>query len=164
MSTGAEGWTPELPPQPLPARGQPLTRAGPVLAGIPSVCERAEEIPGSGGLAERGLSLGTASHRSLHAAPGNGIRQKTFVSAPDEVLVHRLRSESPTDVILRLQTPLRQAHCTSEPSCICPRSTRPSRSMPTSGSLGRWLKCSYKATQRGSEYCRRCRRSWPQEG
>jgi alpha-L-fucosidase 2 len=74
------------------------------------------EIPGSGALAERGLSLGTATHSSLHGARANGIRQETFVSAPDQVLVHRLRSESPTDVILRLQTPLRLAHCTSEPT------------------------------------------------
>lgn len=74
------------------------------------------EIPGSGGLVERSLSLRTATHHSLHGAPANGVRQETFVSASDHALVHRLRSDSPTDVILRLQTPLRLSHCTSDPT------------------------------------------------
>jgi alpha-L-fucosidase 2 len=73
------------------------------------------EIPGSGALAERGLSLRTATHRSLHGTPANRIRQETFISAADQALVHRIRSDSPTDVILRLQTPLRLAHFTSDP-------------------------------------------------
>lgn len=71
------------------------------------------ETPQSRRLVERGLSLRTATHSSLQEAPGTSIRQETFISAPAQVLVHRLRSESPTEVILRLQTPLRQTHCTS---------------------------------------------------
>jgi alpha-L-fucosidase 2 len=71
------------------------------------------ETPNPGRLVERGLSLRSATHSSLQEAAGTSIRQETFISAPDQVLVHRLRSESPTEVILRLQTPLRHTHCTS---------------------------------------------------
>jgi alpha-L-fucosidase 2 len=71
------------------------------------------ETPKPGRLVERGLSLRSATHSSLQEAAGTSIRQETFISAPDQVLVHRLRSESPTEVILRLQTPLRQTHCAS---------------------------------------------------
>ncbi len=71
------------------------------------------QTPASAHLVERGLSLQSAASSSLQQASGTIIQQDTFISAPDQVLVHRLHSGSPVDVVLRLQTPLRLVHCTS---------------------------------------------------
>lgn len=62
--------------------------------------------PGAGGFHRR-LVLRDATH---HVAADDGaLAHETFVSAPDGVLVHVLRSDGPVDVRVALGTPLRSA-------------------------------------------------------
>lgn len=67
------------------------------------------ETPGDprAGAFRRRLVLRDATHHV--AADGGALVHETFVSAPDGVLVHRLRSDRPVDVRVALGTPLRSA-------------------------------------------------------
>ena len=61
-----------------------------------------------GGDFSRTLSLADATHSVVHTANGTEVRHDTFISAPDGVLVHRVRSTTPIRLSLGLETPLRE--------------------------------------------------------
>lgn len=88
------------------------------------------ETPKPGRLVERGLSLRSATHNSLQEAAGTTIRQETFTSAPDQVLVHRLRSASPLRSSCALRLPFARRTARPDPanspfSFIFPRMSLP---------------------------------------
>ncbi|MEY9907290.1 alpha-L-fucosidase 2 [Catenulispora sp. MAP12-49] len=56
---------------------------------------------------ERLLDLATATHRTRWRRDGIEVRQSSFASHPDRVLVHRLWTSSPVDVVVTLSSPLK---------------------------------------------------------
>ncbi|MFF7993391.1 glycoside hydrolase N-terminal domain-containing protein [Kitasatospora xanthocidica] len=62
---------------------------------------------GEAGSYRRTLDLGTATHESRWQRDGIEVRQSSFASHPDRVLVHRLRTGRPVDVVVTLSSPLR---------------------------------------------------------
>ena len=56
---------------------------------------------------ERCLELDSALHRVRYRRDGITVRQDTFASAPDRVLIHRVRTDEPVDVTFTLSSPLR---------------------------------------------------------
>ncbi|WP_411722030.1 glycosyl hydrolase family 95 catalytic domain-containing protein [Mycetocola sp.] len=63
----------------------------------------------------RTLSLGDATHSVIATSAGNDLRYDTFISAPDGVLVHRVRSTTPIRLTLDLRTPLRETSRSASP-------------------------------------------------
>ncbi|MFB9954448.1 glycoside hydrolase N-terminal domain-containing protein [Cellulomonas denverensis] len=74
----------------------------------------------------RALSLRDGEHRVLAA----GVRQTTFVSAVDRVLVHRLTADRPIDVDLELATRLGEPALTRLPDGAVLRMTLPADVAP----------------------------------
>ena len=56
---------------------------------------------------ERLLDLATATHRTRWRRAGVDVRQSSFASHPDRVVVHRLWTSSPVDVVVTLSSPLK---------------------------------------------------------
>lgn len=66
----------------------------------------------------RTLHLGEATHAVVATANGQALRHDTFVSAPDGVLVHRIRSTTPVRLSLDLRTPLRETTRSMRPAGV----------------------------------------------
>jgi len=56
---------------------------------------------------DRTLDLDSALHQVRYVRDGITVRQDAFASAPDRVLVHRIRTDKPVDVTLTVSSPLR---------------------------------------------------------
>ena len=63
-----------------------------------------------GGLTRRELRLESAVHTTHLQFAAGEVRQDTFISAADGVLVHRLTATAPVDVRIRLSTRLKELH------------------------------------------------------
>ncbi|MET4640187.1 glycoside hydrolase N-terminal domain-containing protein [Mycetocola sp. 2940] len=66
----------------------------------------------------RTLHLGDAIHTVASTADGQELRHDTFVSAPDGVLVHRIRSTTPVRLSLGLRTRLRETSRSVRPAGV----------------------------------------------